>query len=63
MFDAKSIAMELGNARLQSTIMAGLAASRLDISIEHWHEAIKMRFPEKLLEINMKAFEKGMAIK
>lgn len=60
--DAKSEADALGNSRLQSTLMAGAASAALGLGAEFWKAAMEARFPKKWLDINRKAFERGVTL-
>lgn len=41
--------------------LLGLLSHHLEITREHWLEAIRAHMPEKLLEMNIRAFELGCA--
>jgi len=56
---AKDIAEELGNIRVVNVILLGLMAKMMDFPKQAWIKALKQRLPEKLIPINMKAFERG----
>ena len=60
--NATAEALELGNFRAANTIMCGALASFLDFSDEVWENAIRKRLPEKILDINLKAFNRGRKI-
>ena len=62
LLDAQSIAQELGNVRTANIVLAG-AVSRLSpfFTVEHWLQALRERLPAKLLDINLRAFERGRA--
>ncbi len=60
--DALKIARELGNFRVVNTILLGLLAKNMDIEKEKWIEIIKTTVPQKTIEINVSAFEKGYSI-
>lgn len=59
--DAAKIALECGDIRAVNIVligaMAGLGFGK--IPREAWEESVKKSVPQKALEINMKAFEKG----
>lgn len=53
-------AKALGNKKCLNIIMLGVLAKKLDkISKETWIKMMKTRIPQKLLELNLKAFEVG----
>jgi len=57
---ATDIARELGNARAANVVLLGSLAKLLDIDSSMWLECIKERLPERLHELNEKAFTQGM---
>jgi indolepyruvate ferredoxin oxidoreductase beta subunit len=52
-------AIELGNYRAANVILLGTLASYLDIPQAVWDETLEGRIPERLLELNRKAFSAG----
>ncbi len=56
---ATDIAVELGNHRAANTVMLGALAERLDIPHAVWEKTLEERIPERLLELNRKAFAEG----
>jgi len=52
-------AIELGNHRAANVILLGALANHLDIPIEVWEKTLVGRIPERLLELNQKAFAAG----
>lgn len=57
--DALKIAKECGNVKVVNIVLIGLMASRMDIDKQIWLESIKETVPQKLLEMNLMAFELG----
>lgn len=57
--DALALAGEAGNIKAVNVVLIGILAKSTDVAKEIWLEAIKQTVPEKLLEVNLKAFEKG----
>ena len=57
--DALSLARESGNDRAVNTVLIGVLAKNMDIDKQAFIDAIKATVPEKLLDINLLAFEKG----
>ncbi len=53
------IAKELGNLRLHNTILLGKLAANMAIPKDKWLASIKNIFPEKVHELNEKAFSAG----
>jgi indolepyruvate ferredoxin oxidoreductase beta subunit len=57
--DALSIAKECGNIKAVNMVLVGLLAADTDIGRDVWIEALKEVIPQKLLDVNMRAFEFG----
>lgn len=60
--DALSLAKEAGNIKAVNVVLIGIMAKSTDIPYEKWVETIKTTVPEKLLDVNLKAFELGYNI-
>lgn len=58
-YKATEDATELGNIRVTNMILLGTLARQLPFEVDVWHSVIKERFPEKFVEINIKAFKHG----
>jgi len=56
---ATEIAVTLGNHRAANTVMLGALAEHLDLPDQVWEKTLQQRIPEKLLELNRKAFGEG----
>ena len=61
--EGDKIAAELGNLRLVNTILLGVLSTFLPFSDERWKEVIKFKVKERFIDINLKAFEAGKALK
>ncbi|MBC2581416.1 indolepyruvate oxidoreductase subunit beta [Clostridium sp. DJ247] len=61
--DALELASEAGSVKAANVVLIGILASTTNIAKEKWEQAIRETVPEKLLEINLKAFELGYEIK
>jgi len=61
-FPALTRAVELGEKRCANVVLLGLLSTHLPLSHDSWQEALKRRFPEKLLELNLRAFEAGREV-
>jgi len=59
--DALSIAKECGNIKAVNMVLIGLMAKYTDIEKDIWIEAMKETVPERFLDVNLKAFEKGFS--
>lgn len=63
LLDPYKIARQLGNIRASNLVMLGATVAvvnRFPITIESLKDAIRGTFPEKLIDINIKALEEGM---
>jgi len=61
--DAGQIAKELGDIRAANVVLLGAASQVLDLSEDHWHQAIRLCVKTKTLDLNLKAFEAGRGLK
>lgn len=61
--DGLDLALELGNAKTVNTVLLGALSNILDLDQEIWLAALRKMIPERLLEINLKAFALGCKIK
>lgn len=59
---ALDIAKELGNTKVINTILLGFLASRMNIPLEKWHQAMKNQIKEEYIDLNLKAFAMGHSI-
>jgi len=57
--EADEIARELGNPRLENTILLGVLSTIAPYEQGLWDESIKARVKEKFVDINLKAIERG----
>lgn len=57
--DALSIARECGNIKAVNVVLIGLMAKTTNIGREVWQQAMEEVIPQKLLEVNVKAFDAG----
>ena len=57
--NAGEIACQLGNAKVLNTVVLGLAAKHIGFDKEMWIDVLQKTVPQKTIEINTKAFEKG----
>ena len=56
---ALSLAVALGNAKVANTVLIGALARKIDSNPEVWNQVMRDRLPSKLLDINLKAFDRG----
>jgi|SRR5690554_1205375 len=57
--DALKCAKECGNIKAVNTVLIGLMASFMNLDKGDWLQSIKELVPERFVELNIKAFEKG----
>lgn len=57
--DALNIARECGNIKAVNVVLIGLMAKSTDIGREVWQQAMEEVIPQKLLEVNVMAFNAG----
>lgn len=60
---AKEEAIKLGNPKVFNVIVLGIAAQHMDFSREAWLKVIEKTVPQKLVELNQKAFLLGYEMK
>ncbi len=60
--NARAIAEELGEPRSANIVMLGLMVKALGIDGIDWISKIKKFLPEKVHEVNIKAFERGISL-
>ncbi len=58
-FDANAVATQLGNFRAANTVLLGAMADETGIGDEHWMAVMKESLNAKILDLNLRAFEKG----
>ena len=57
--DALKLAMEAGTSKAVNMVLMGRLSKYFDFEDTEWKEAIKKSVPEKLLDVNLKAFDLG----
>ena len=60
LYNANGIAAELGNSRAQNMVMLGTTVKALGLTDIDWPAIIRDFLPEKLQELNVKAYEAGL---
>jgi indolepyruvate ferredoxin oxidoreductase beta subunit len=55
-------AVELGDKRCANVVLLGLLSTRLSLSPDSWQAALTRRFPRKVLDLNLRAFETGRSV-
>ncbi len=61
--DVLSLAVEAGSAKAVNVVLIGAMAAKTDIDKDAWLAAVKNTVPQKFLELNIKAFELGYAVR
>ena len=57
--DAMAEAKKLGNPRVFNVIVLGMAARHMDFKEEEWLRCVRAKVPQKLIDINVRAFKAG----
>ena len=57
--EGESLADELGEKKTANIVLMGRLARYLPVEREIWENAIRSNFPEKMVELNLRAFELG----
>lgn len=61
--EAARTAQELGNVRAQNIVLLGALVRQMELEDTDWKAIIAGSFPEKLAELNIRAFEAGCQMK
>jgi len=61
LLNANQIAAELGNAKAQNMVLMGVCIKALGLENFDWPAIIREFLPQKLHELSIKAYEKGLA--
>jgi len=57
--DASGLAREAGNVKAANVVLLGAISTLMNISPSIWEDVIRKSFPEKLVKVNLKAFQSG----
>jgi indolepyruvate ferredoxin oxidoreductase beta subunit len=57
--NAPALALEAGNLRAANTVMLGVVSKYIDLKDSIWESVLRRSFPEKLVNLNIKAFRLG----
>lgn len=60
--DAGKAALEVGNIRTQNIVLLGALIKALELNEIDWIEILKDILPAKMVDINIKAFQKGLEL-
>jgi indolepyruvate ferredoxin oxidoreductase beta subunit len=58
---ANPLAVQAGNLRAANVVVMGALSTLVPFDEHHWQAALRERIPEKLLDVNLRAFELGRA--
>ncbi|MDX2494594.1 MAG: 2-oxoacid:acceptor oxidoreductase family protein, partial [Desulfuromusa sp.] len=61
--DGLNLALAAGNAKTVNTVLLGVLSNILEFKRELWLTALQKMIPERLLDVNLKAFEAGCQVK
>jgi indolepyruvate ferredoxin oxidoreductase beta subunit len=59
-FDAGHLAQKAGNIKTANVVLLGAISNLMNIDKSIWERVIKKSFPEKLVKINLTAFQMGI---
>ncbi len=60
--DASELALKAGNIKTVNVALIGMLSRSMDIPEEQWEPALRQTVPEKVIDVNLKAFELGRDI-
>jgi indolepyruvate ferredoxin oxidoreductase beta subunit len=60
-FNAVELAQKAGNIKTANVVLLGALSNLINIDQSIWQSVIKKSFPEKLVKINLAAFQMGIA--
>ena len=63
MIPASKIAEESGNIKATNVVLVGVLASKMEIEKDIWLKIIKENVPQRFIDLNISAFEKGFNYK
>lgn len=61
--EALAIAEECGNSKVSNVVMIGVLAQKLNFPEEKWLNSLRDKVPERLLDVNLRAFKRGYELK
>ena len=61
-FDALKESVALGDARVATVMLAGALSARLKFEDQLWLKKVRELVPQKAVELNLKAFQKGKSL-
>jgi len=61
-FNAAELAQKAGNIKTANVVLLGALSNLMNIDKSIWQEIIKKSFPEKLIKMNLAAFQMGIDV-
>ena len=61
-FNAFELAESLGNSKAQNIVLLGALVAGIGLANLDWNSVLEKNIPQKLLELNKRAFEKGLTL-
>ncbi len=58
--DAAGLAQKAGNVKAANVVLLGAVSNLISINSNIWNNVIRKSFPEKLVNLNLKAFQMGI---
>jgi indolepyruvate ferredoxin oxidoreductase beta subunit len=56
---ASALGLEQGDARAANVVLLGILSRHLEFPVELWHDAIRKTVKDKLVDMNLRAFDVG----
>jgi indolepyruvate ferredoxin oxidoreductase beta subunit len=60
-FNAAELAQKAGNIKAANVVLLGAASKLLNVEISVWESVVRQSFPQKLVKLNLDAFQMGIA--
>lgn len=57
--EAEKMAKQIGNIKIENSVILGILSTALSFKEEIWHDVISKAVPPKTIELNIKAFNEG----
>ncbi len=60
-FNAAELAQKAGNIKAANVVLLGAVSNLMNVEKSVWESVIKKSFPQKLVKLNLDAFQMGIA--
>lgn len=60
-FDAAQLAQKAGNIKTANVVLLGAVSNLMNVDKSVWESVVKKSFPQKLVKLNLDAFQMGIA--